>query len=95
MVNAAQKVVAKARRVAAHLLEVSEDDLEFASGSFSVSDTLLTPQLNFNTTADNQQVRVDLMNTSAPILETTADNSGANIPGVLQNLFVTAPGTRK
>ncbi|HEY4603367.1 MAG TPA: molybdopterin cofactor-binding domain-containing protein, partial [Blastococcus sp.] len=39
VVNAAQKVVAKARRVAAHLLEASEDDLEFASGSFSVRGT--------------------------------------------------------
>ena len=32
VVNAAQKVVAKARKVAAHLLEASEDDLEFAGG---------------------------------------------------------------
>ena len=30
--NAAQKVVAKARKVAAHLLEASEDDLEFSGG---------------------------------------------------------------
>src|ERR1700709_2745373 len=36
VVNAAQKVVAKARRLAAHLLEASEDDLDFAGGSFSV-----------------------------------------------------------
>jgi aerobic carbon-monoxide dehydrogenase large subunit len=34
--SAAEKVVAKARRVAAHLLEASEDDLEFAEGTFSV-----------------------------------------------------------
>jgi aerobic carbon-monoxide dehydrogenase large subunit len=34
--SAAEKVVAKARRVAAHLLEASEDDLEFAAGTFSV-----------------------------------------------------------
>ena len=33
---ACDKVVAKARRVAAHLLEASEDDLEFAAGTFSV-----------------------------------------------------------
>jgi aerobic carbon-monoxide dehydrogenase large subunit len=39
VVNAADKVVAKARRVAAHLLEASEDDLEFAGGSFSVRGT--------------------------------------------------------
>jgi aerobic carbon-monoxide dehydrogenase large subunit len=36
IVNAAQKVVDKARRVAGHLLEVSEDDLDFADGSFTV-----------------------------------------------------------
>ncbi|MEY9875172.1 carbon-monoxide dehydrogenase large subunit [Streptacidiphilus sp. MAP12-33] len=34
--EAALKVVAKARTVAAHLLEASEDDLEFADGAFSV-----------------------------------------------------------
>ena len=39
VVNAAQKVVAKARKVAAHLLEASEDDIEFASGRFTVRGT--------------------------------------------------------
>ena len=34
--RAAEKVVAKARRVAAHLLEASEDDLEFSGGTFTV-----------------------------------------------------------
>jgi aerobic carbon-monoxide dehydrogenase large subunit len=34
--NAADKVVAKAKRIAAHLLEASEDDLDFEGGSFSV-----------------------------------------------------------
>ncbi|MFI2347848.1 xanthine dehydrogenase family protein molybdopterin-binding subunit [Streptomyces sp. NPDC019443] len=33
---AAQKVVAKARKVAAHLLEANEADLEFSGGTFSV-----------------------------------------------------------
>ena len=36
IVKAADKVIEKARKVAAHLLEASEDDLEFESGSFSV-----------------------------------------------------------
>jgi aerobic carbon-monoxide dehydrogenase large subunit len=36
IVKAAEKVVAKARRIAAHLLEASEDDLEFAGGKFTV-----------------------------------------------------------
>ncbi|MGY1630815.1 xanthine dehydrogenase family protein molybdopterin-binding subunit [Geodermatophilus sp. SYSU D01186] len=39
VVKAAEKVVAKARKVAAHLLEASEDDLEFADGKFSVRGT--------------------------------------------------------
>ena len=39
LVKAAEKVVAKARRIAAHLLEASEDDLEFKDGSFSVRGT--------------------------------------------------------
>jgi len=34
--NASQKIIDKARRIVAHQLEVSEDDLEFESGSFSV-----------------------------------------------------------
>jgi len=36
IVHAADKVIEKARRVAAHLLEAGEDDLEFEAGSFSV-----------------------------------------------------------
>ncbi|TVR30459.1 MAG: xanthine dehydrogenase family protein molybdopterin-binding subunit, partial [Nitriliruptor sp.] len=34
---ACDKVVAKARKVAAHLLEAAEDDIEFSGGTFSVS----------------------------------------------------------
>jgi len=36
IVHAADKVIEKARRVAAHLLEASEDDLQFEAGTFSV-----------------------------------------------------------
>jgi carbon-monoxide dehydrogenase large subunit len=39
IVKAAEKVVAKARKVAAHLMECSEDDLEFAAGKFTVRGT--------------------------------------------------------
>jgi carbon-monoxide dehydrogenase large subunit len=39
VVKAAEKVVAKARKVAAHLLEASEDDIEFADGKFAVRGT--------------------------------------------------------
>jgi carbon-monoxide dehydrogenase large subunit len=39
VVKAAEKVVAKARKVAAHLLEASEDDLEFSGGKFAVRGT--------------------------------------------------------
>ena len=34
--HASQKVIAKARRIVAHQLEVAEDDLDFANGTFSV-----------------------------------------------------------
>jgi len=34
--NAGQKIIDKARRIVAHQLEVSEDDLDFDSGTFSV-----------------------------------------------------------
>ncbi len=36
IVKAAEKVVAKAKKIAAHLLEADEDDLEFEGGSFKV-----------------------------------------------------------
>jgi carbon-monoxide dehydrogenase large subunit len=36
IVKAADKVIEKARKIAAHLLEANEDDLEFADGAFSV-----------------------------------------------------------
>ena len=36
VVKALDKVIEKARRIAAHLLEASEDDLDFAAGSFRV-----------------------------------------------------------
>ena len=39
VVKAAEKVVQKAKTVAAHLLEASEDDLEFTNGRFSVRGT--------------------------------------------------------
>jgi carbon-monoxide dehydrogenase large subunit len=39
IVKAADKVIAKAKKIAAHLLEASEDDIEFASGNFTVRGT--------------------------------------------------------
>ncbi len=39
VVKAADKVVAKARTIAAHLMEASEDDVEFAHGTFTVKGT--------------------------------------------------------
>jgi carbon-monoxide dehydrogenase large subunit len=39
IVKAADKVINKARKIAAHLLEASEDDLEFAEGTFTVRGT--------------------------------------------------------
>ena len=39
IVKAAEKVIAKARRIAAHQLEASEDDIEFSAGRFTVRGT--------------------------------------------------------
>ncbi|CAM2822831.1 xanthine dehydrogenase family protein molybdopterin-binding subunit [Saccharomonospora xinjiangensis] len=39
VVKAAEKVVAKARTIAAHMMECSEDDLEFSGGTFTVRGT--------------------------------------------------------
>ncbi|MCW0213869.1 MAG: xanthine dehydrogenase family protein molybdopterin-binding subunit [Pseudonocardia sp.] len=39
IVKAAEKVVAKAKKIAAHLLEASEDDIEFNAGQFTVKGT--------------------------------------------------------
>ncbi len=39
VVKAAEKVIAKAKPIAAHLLECAEDDLEFANGKFTVKGT--------------------------------------------------------
>ncbi len=37
--NAVQKVIAKGKKIAAHLLEASEEDIEFANGNFTVAGT--------------------------------------------------------
>ena len=37
--NAVQKVIAKGRKIAAHLLEAAEEDIEFADGTFTVAGT--------------------------------------------------------
>ncbi len=39
MVRAAEKVIAKAKKIAAHLMEASEDDIELKDGQFSVAGT--------------------------------------------------------
>ncbi len=39
LVNAMEKVIGKAKKLAAHLLEASEDDLEFSGGRFGVKGT--------------------------------------------------------
>ena len=39
MVRATEKIIAKAKRIASHLLEAAEADIEFGNGSFSVAGT--------------------------------------------------------
>ncbi len=52
VVKCAQRVVEKAKKVAAHLLEASEDDLEFSGGRFAVKGTekgITMPEVVFAT----------------------------------------------
>jgi len=52
VVKAAQKVVEKAKKVAAHLLEASEEDIDFQAGRFSVRGTekgITMPEIVFAT----------------------------------------------
>ena len=54
VVKAVDKVVAKAKRVAAHLLEASEDDIDFSNGKFAVKGTdkgLMIQEIAFATFA--------------------------------------------
>jgi carbon-monoxide dehydrogenase large subunit len=39
IVNAAEKIIAKGKKIAAHLLEASEGDIEFKDGNFTVAGT--------------------------------------------------------
>ena len=39
MVRATEKIIAKAKKIAAHLLEAGEEDIEFSDGQFSVAGT--------------------------------------------------------
>ena len=39
IVRAAEKIIAKAKKIAAHLMEASSDDIEFAEGQFTVAGT--------------------------------------------------------
>ncbi len=50
IVKAIDKVVAKARKIAAHLMEAAEDDLEYAAGTFTVAGTdkqMTIPEIAF------------------------------------------------
>jgi carbon-monoxide dehydrogenase large subunit len=75
--HAAQKVIEKARRIVAHQLEVAEEDLEFADGSFSVKgspDRTMTIQA----AAFAAHAAHDLPDGLEPGLEETATYDPAN-----------------
>jgi carbon-monoxide dehydrogenase large subunit len=75
--NAGEKVIAKARRIVAHQLEVAEDDLEFADGSFSVKGS---PDRSMGITAAAFQAHAahNLPDGMEPGLEETATYDPAN-----------------
>jgi hypothetical protein len=60
------------------------------SSTGDYSDATANPSLDWQTLLPNQQVRIDIMDPSAPALAVNKDAPGS--PGVIQNLFTTAPG---
>jgi hypothetical protein len=66
-------------------------NIDNSNASVGYTDTTVNSALDFNTTAANQQVRVDVMNPNAAAYAVNADGVGG-VPGVYQNLFITAPG---
>ncbi|GAA4794150.1 molybdopterin-dependent oxidoreductase [Actinomycetospora chlora] len=69
--GAAEKVAAKARAIAAHLLEAAEDDLQFVDGVFSVAGTS-DPSLTIQEVAGAASLAADLPEGMEPNL--TADH---------------------
>ncbi|GAA4924990.1 xanthine dehydrogenase molybdenum binding subunit apoprotein [Actinomycetospora succinea] len=69
--GAAEKVAAKARKIAAHLLEASEDDLQFTGGEFSVAGTS-GPKVTIQEVAGAASLAADLPEGMEPNL--TADH---------------------
>ena len=69
--HAGEKVVAKARKIVAHQLEVSEDDLEFENGTFSVKGSP-DRQMTIQAAAFAAHAAHDLPDGMEPGLEETA-----------------------
>ncbi|MGH3032376.1 MAG: xanthine dehydrogenase family protein molybdopterin-binding subunit, partial [Gaiellaceae bacterium] len=68
--NAAEKIIAKARTIVAHKLEVAEDDLQYEGGTFSVAGTDRT--MTVQEAALHAFTAHDLPDGLEPGLETTA-----------------------
>jgi carbon-monoxide dehydrogenase large subunit len=75
--HASEKVIAKARAIVAHQLEVSEDDLEFANGSFSVKGSP-DRSMDIKAVAFQAHVAHNLPDGMEPGLEETATHDPAN-----------------
>jgi carbon-monoxide dehydrogenase large subunit len=75
--HASEKVIAKARAIVAHQLEVSEDDLEFADGTFSVKGSP-DRTMDIKAVAFQAHVAHNLPDGMEPGLEETATYDPAN-----------------
>jgi len=75
--HASQKVIAKARAIVAHQLEVSEDDLEFANGVFTVKGSP-DRSLDIKAVAFQAHAAHNLPDGMEPGLEETATYDPAN-----------------
>jgi carbon-monoxide dehydrogenase large subunit len=75
--QASEKVIAKARAIVAHQLEVSEDDLEFADGTFSVKGSP-DRSMGIKAVAFEAHTAHNLPDGMEPGLEETATHDPAN-----------------
>ena len=78
--HASQKVIAKAREIVAHQLEVSEDDLEFANGTFTVKGSP-DRTMDIKSVAFQAHSAHNLPDGMEPGLEETASSTRRTSPG--------------
>jgi carbon-monoxide dehydrogenase large subunit len=92
--HATQKVVEKARRIVAHQLEVSEEDLEFTNGTFSVKGSP-DRAMDIKAVAFQAHAAHDLPDGMEPGLEETAVYDPTTSPGPVEPTLQSLRSTRR